>query len=262
MLRRWLQTSALLLVIVGVFAAVGLGEVVQRGDLRVYFQGGIAPRALPRHGEAAVAVSVSGHVVSTDGSNPPQLRSISIAINRNGHLDHTGLPVCRYGQLQAASTRQALATCGSAIVGGGFFRAKVVLPEQSPFPSGGRVLAFNGILHGRHVVFAHVYGTSPLPQSRVLTFHFRRRRGGGYGIVLRAHLPRVAAEWGYVSRVSLTLKRHFRYRGRARSFLTAACPAPAGFTVATFPLARASFAFEDGRKLTSTLVRSCRVRGA
>jgi hypothetical protein len=260
MTRRWLKTSALLLGLGAVFATGTAAEVVQRGDLRVYFRGGIAPKALPRHGQAPVAVSVAGHVLTTNGTIPPQLRTIAIAINRNGHLDYRGLPTCRYRRLLAASTRQALAACRRALVGTGSFAAKVVLPEQSPFPSGGRVLAFNGILHGRHVVLAHVYGSKPLPQSRVLTFHLRRSRGG-YGIVLRAHLPRVAAEWGYVSRVSLTLKRRFRYRGQPRSFITAGCPAPTGFTVATFPAAKASFDFEDGRSLSSTLVRSCRALG-
>jgi hypothetical protein len=235
-------------------------EVVQRGDLRVSFDGGIAPRLLPRHGRAPVAVTLSGRVTTTDGAIPPQLRTISLAINRNGHLDYAGLPLCRYHRIQPASTAEAIAACRRSLVGTGAFHANVVLPEQSPFPSSGKVVAFNGLLHGRHVVFAHIYGTRPLPQSRVLAFRIGHV-SGGYRTTLTAELPRVAAEWGYVSSVSLTLGRTFRSRGRVRSYLTAGCPAPKGFTLATFPLARASFGFEDGRTLTSTLVRHCRVRG-
>jgi hypothetical protein len=241
-------------------AAVAPAEVVQKGNLRVSFEGGIAPRTLPRHGRAPVAVTLTGHVATTDKAAPPQLRTISLAINRNGRLNYQGLPACKYHQIQPASTTEAIEACKSSIVGEGEFRANVVLPEQSPFPSSGKVVAFNGLLHGRPAVFAHIYGTEPLPQSRVLTFEVGRT-GGGYRTTLTAELPRVAAEWGYVSSVGLTLQRQFEYRGRTRSFVTASCPAPGKFTVVTFPLARASFGFEDGRVLTSTLVRSCKVRG-
>jgi hypothetical protein len=208
---------------------------------------------------APIAVSLSGDIKTTDGQTPPQLRTISLAINRNGHLDHTGLPACHYHQIQPASTREAIESCPRAVIGRGAFRAKVMLPEQSPFPSRGKVIAFNGILHGRHVVFAHIYGTASLPQSSVLAFKLSRA-GRSYGVTLNAELPRVAAEWGYVSGVSLTLQRRFKYRGRAHSYLSAGCPAPKGFPGATFSFAWASFGFEDGRNPTSTLTRSCGVR--
>ncbi|HYG97092.1 MAG TPA: hypothetical protein VD741_08290 [Solirubrobacterales bacterium] len=241
-----------------VLAASAGAEVVQEGNLRVSFEGGIDPKVLPRQGEAPVAVNLTGDIASTDGSAPPQLRTISIAINRHGRLNHHGLPACKYHQIQPASTREAMRACRRSIVGEGEFRANVVLPEQSPFPSRGRVVAFNGVLHGRHVVFAHIFGTQPLPQSQVLAFELGRT-GGGYRTTLTAELPRVAADWGFVSSVGLTLQRRFEYRGRIRSYLSAGCPAPGSFTAVAFPFARASFGFEDGRVLTSTLVRTCRV---
>jgi hypothetical protein len=105
----------------------------------------------------------------------------------------------------------------------------------------------------------NIYGTDPLPQLRVLSFK-PGHASGTYRTTLTAELPKVAAEWGYVSGVSLSLKRTFRYRGRAHSFLSAGCPAPEGFPGATFSFASASFAFEDGRILTSTLTRNCGVR--
>ncbi len=67
--------------------------------------------------------------------------------------------------------------------------------------------------------------------------------------------------YGYLTRISLSLHRNFTYRGRARSYLSAACDAPAGFPGASFPFARASMTFADGRTLASTLIRSCEVRG-
>jgi hypothetical protein len=239
-------------------AALAGAEVAQEGNLRVSFEGRISPHALPRQDKAPVAVSLTGNIKTTDGLAPPQLRTISLAINRNGKLDYKGLPACHYHQIQPASTNEAIETCPDSLVGEGTFAANVVLPEQSPFPSNGKVVAFNGVLHGRHVVFAHIYGTEPLPQSSVISFELTRSKGT-YGTTLTAQLPRVAAEWGFVSGVGLRLQRTFSYRGHRHSYISAGCPAPSGFPGATFSFAKASFGFEDGRTLTSTLTRSCGV---
>ncbi len=239
-------------------ATLANGEITQDGNLRVSFEGGISPHALPRQGTAPVEVTLTGNIKTTDGVAPPQLRTISMAINKNGKLDYRGLPTCHYHQIQPASTNEAIETCPDSVIGKGQFKANVALPEQSPFPSAGKVIAFNGILHGRHVVFAHVFGTVPLPQSNVLVFELGRA-SGTYRTTLTAELPQVAAEWGYVSGVSLSLRRLFKYKGKTRSFLSASCPAPAGFSGASFAFAKASFGFEDGRTLEATMTRSCGV---
>ena len=237
-------------------AALAQGEVTQEGNLRVVFEGGIAPHALPRQGKAPVRVTLTGNIRTTDGAAPPQLRTIEMAINKNGKLDYQGLPACRYNQIQPASTIEAIDTCPDSVIGKGKFQANVVLPEQSPFPSSGLVIAFNGIFHGRHVVFAHVYGTEPLPQSNVLVFELGRT-SGLYRTTLIAQLPQVAAEWGYISGISLSLKRTFLFKGKTKSYISAGCPAPAGFPGATFSFARATFGFEDGRTLSATMTRNC-----
>jgi hypothetical protein len=240
-------------------AAIATAEVTQKGTLRVSFEGKIAPHALPRQGKAPVSVTLSGDIKTTDGAAPPQLRTISLAINRNGRLDYRGLPRCNFHQIQPSTTAEALAACRNSLVGRGTFKANVALPEQSPFPSDGTILAFNGNLHGGPVIYAHIYGTDPLPTSFVLPFKIGQG-SGNYATTLVADLPRVAAEWGYVSGVSLTLERNFSYQGHSHSYLAAGCPAPAGFPGATFSFARAAFGFEDGRTLSSTLTRSCGVR--
>jgi hypothetical protein len=236
-------------------------EITQQGNLRVSFAGKLAPHRLPRQGTAPVAVSISGEIKTTDNSTPPQLRTITMALNRNGQLDYKGLPSCHFHQIQPASTQEAREACPNSLVGTGSFKANVALPDQSPFPSNGKVLAFNGNLHGEPVIFAHIYGTEPLPTSFTLPFKIKRRNKGTYATVLVAQLPRVAAQWGYVSGVALRLQRTFSYRGETHSYLSAGCPAPKGFPGAVFTFARASFAFEDGETLSSTMTRSCGVRG-
>lgn len=240
-------------------ASLASAEVTQEGNLRVSFTGGISPNALPRKGTAPVAVKFGGEIKTIDGQQPPQLRTITLAINRNGKFDFRGLPVCHYHQIHPASTREAIATCPDSVIGRGTFGANVLLPEQSPFPSAGTLTAFNGVLHGKHVIFAHVFGTDPLPQSQVIVFELSRT-SGALRTTLTGELPRVAAEWGNVSSVSLQLSRIFRYKGKRRSLLTAGCPAPGNASLAVFDFARASFGFEDGRNLAVTMTRTCKVK--
>lgn len=244
-----------------VLAALAQAETIRKGTLQISFAGTIAPRKLPRVGAAPVAVSFSADITTTDRSAPPQLRRIKLAINRNGRLDRRGLPSCRFHQIQPASTREAREGCPGGVVGNGTFKANVALPEQSPYPSDGRILAFNGTYHGKPVIFAHIYGTQPLPASFTLPFEVKYHSKGTYGIVLAANLPSVAAEWGYVRGVSLTLQRNFRYRGKAHSYISAGCPAPSGFPGASFALVNAALGFDGGKTLRTTMTRSCWVRG-
>ncbi len=234
--------------------------VVQRGPVRVNFDGKLTPHALPRHGSAPVGIAVDARISGTKGGDPPQLRRIAIQINRNGHFSAKGLPVCQEDAIQPSTTAGARAACGKALVGEGHFAANVKLPEQSPFPSSGKVLAFNGRLHGKPAILAHIYGTQPVPTSYVLPFSIRDSRGT-YGTVLETSFPHATGNWGYVTGLEMKLRRSFRYRGKQRSYLSAGCPAPAGFPGAAFPLARTSFAFAGGMTLVSVLNRSCKAKG-
>ncbi len=235
-------------------------EVSQKQGVRVAVDGSLSPSNLPRKGTAPVAVSFAGKIGSTRAEGPPQLEKISISINRHGKLDTRGLPRCRLGRIDPSTTEEAIAICRSSLIGEGSFSANVKLPEQSPFPSEGDVLAFNGRFRGRPAVFAHIFGTKPVPTSIVLPFVITST-GGTFGTVLTAALPRVTGNWGYVTGISMTLKRKYFFRGEARSYMSAGCPAPAGFRQVFFPLARTSFSFDGGLTVTSTLTRSCRVRG-
>jgi hypothetical protein len=235
-------------------------ELSERGDLFVRFQGGIDPSALPRKEPAPISINVSGTVKTLSGERPPALRSIKIELNRGGVLSSRGLPKCRYGELVASSPRQVMERCGAALVGEGTYAANTAFPEQATFPSQGHLLAFNGIYEGREAILAHVYGTEPVPITRVLVFHIHRK-GGTFGTVLNAQLPVSVNHYGYVIHLAMKLNRRYVFRGRQRSYISAACAAPAGFSSASFPFARTSMTFADGRRLSSTLTRSCRVKG-
>jgi hypothetical protein len=257
--RARIGTFAAALTACAVGASLAHAELTARGDLFVKFNGGIAPSALPRQARAPIGVSISGTIRTLSGQRPPALREIAIEINKGGELNAEGLPVCRQSQLEATSGEQALANCGSALVGAGRYRAATAFPEQTAFPSNGRILAFNSIVDGREAILAHIFGTRPLPITRIVVFKIRRAPGT-YGTILTGFLPASINHYGYVKSISLNLHRRYAYRGEPRSYLSAACAAAPGFKRAQFPFARASMTFSDDRTLASTLTRSCKVR--
>lgn len=227
-------------------------EVTQKQGVRITVSGGIAPKRLPRSGKAPIAVSVSGHIDSTRPGAAPQLRKFTIQINHAGHLSFKGIPSCRIGRIDPSTTEQAMAACGPSLIGEGHFSADVRLPEQSPFPSEGKVLAFAGKVRGEHAIFAHIYGTQPVDTSYVLPFLVKQTHGT-YGTALEAFLPQATGEWGFVSGISLNLNR--------QGFISASCPAPAGLDKVGFPMMRTSFGFAGGLQMSETLNRSCTASG-
>ncbi|HEX3733560.1 MAG TPA: hypothetical protein VHU86_00250 [Solirubrobacterales bacterium] len=248
-----LSATASLLAVAALFAvlcSLAGAEVAAKDGVRVSVAGKLSPTRLPRSGAVPVSVSVAGHITATKPGALPKLEAISIAINSHGRVNNRGIPLCRLGHIEPSTSAEALAACRSSLIGEGHFSANVKLPEESPFPSAGKVLAFNGKLSGKPAIFAHIYGTKPVPTSYVLPFLITKTHGT-YGAVLQASLPKVTGEWGYVTGVSLDLQSRF---------LSAGCPAPAGFPGIAFPLMRTTFGFAEGLKLESILNRSCKVR--
>lgn len=95
----------------------------------------------------------------------------------------------------------------------------------------------------------------------MIVFKISEKRKGTYGTVLSAKLPKTLRSWGNLTGIEMKLTRTYGYGGRRHSFLAAGCPAPKGFKAASFTLARTSFAFNGGTKLSSTVPGECRVGG-
>lgn len=260
--RIAITTAASALLIAGplaVLAPSGRAETQIKEGVKVTVTGTLRPTVLPRHGEAPIRIRLGGEIGLVGAGTLPRLTKLTIELNRHGHLATQGLPRCRMRDIRPSTTREALSKCGAALVGEGSFSANVKLPEQSPFPSQGKVLAFNGRYRGRPAILAHIYGTKPLPTSYVLPFTVGRS-SGAYGTMLETEFPEVTGEWGYVTGIEMNLHRRFTYRGRTRGYLSANCPAPKGLTLVPFTLARTSFEFDSGLKISTTLSRTCRVR--
>jgi hypothetical protein len=243
------------------FGVSARAEVTRNGDLITTFSSEITPKVLPRHHPVPVAVSVSGDFKAAAKAPLPQLRTISVAINRAGRLFDRGLPTCRVAAIQPATEAAARALCSGAIVGSGHVTVEAHLENQAPFLVRAHLLAFNGpSRHGRKLILAQVYAKSP-PGAFVLTFKVKKR-SGLFGSNMSTVLPPSARSWAYLTHFDMTLSRRYRFRGRSRSFVSAACGAPAGFPGAVFPLAKASYGFGNGQTTKTTVVRSCRVAGA
>jgi hypothetical protein len=242
-----------------VTASLARGELTASGNLFITFNGDIEPEVLPRNERAPVTVWISGQVRTVSGETPPSLRKVTIGINRDGHLETRGLPVCRMGQIATSTSEEALAACGDALVGEGRYRARFTFPEQAETPTLGKILAFNGKIGGRTVILGHVYGEDPVPSTGVITFEITHP-SGTFGTVLTGSVPENLSRWGYLKRISLSLHRNYTYRGKQLSYLSAPCRAPGDLRRASFKFAFATMLFDDGRTLSSNLTRTCRVK--
>jgi hypothetical protein len=161
--------------------------------------------------------------------------------------------------LRGTGTRQALKACKPAQVGRGRLFAKVFVPNQRPFDVRARLTAFNGRTKaGRHAVLVHAYTTDP-PVAFVIPFSVHHR-AGAFRTVLVALIRRSAGPWPHVANFQIVVSRHFTSGGRRRSYLSASCPVPTGFTAGFLSFARATYTFAGGDQLTTESVRSCRAR--
>ena len=259
-MRRRLSIPVMLALAALLGAAAAHGALVQSEGLRVDFGGGFSPSALPRDRLVPVTVRIEGSIGTVDGSQPPPLRKVSFAINRHGKLFAQGLPTCSEGLLQSTTSQTALARCRPALIGKGSFAADVNFPTIPLVPVNGKLLAFNGRSGGRPEILLHLYVSEPAQVTLVLPFKVTRQSAGTFGTVLSARVPTLAGNLGYVTNISLTLGRRYRFQGRPRSLLSASCSAPAGFPGVLFDFARGSFYFENGQLLSTTLTRDCQVR--
>jgi len=247
------------LLLLSILIAGADAAVIQQGNLRITVLSQIKPFKLPRTGTAPIAVFVAGHIASVNGETPSQLQQMTIDVNRHGLLRSKGLPTCPLARIKTASSSRALSLCKEALVGSGRFWASVVFPDQRPYPTRGKLLIFNGREHGASVLYAHIFTTIPFATSFVIPFAISRVDKGPYATELTASLPQALGSWGFVDRIKLTLRRRYVAGGNHLSYFNAGCPAPAGTQSVSFPLARATFEFEDQNPITLGVAKTCRV---
>jgi hypothetical protein len=235
------------------------GERTQRGRLIVAVNGGVSPLQLPRDHAAPVALRIVGRIETEDGSPLPRMTRVRLAIAGRGVLDTAGLPVCPRARLRNASMAQALRRCRGALVGRGRLEAEAFVANQKPFPIAASMLAFNGrTASGGAAVWVHAFAANP-PLAIVPPF-IVARHGDRVGTVLSARVPPALGNLPHLASFQLRLFRRYRFAGQSRSYLSASCPAPSGFTGGFLTIAKATCTFADGRRLRIGAVRGCRTR--
>jgi hypothetical protein len=254
-----LRACAALLVLMLCLAlgAAASAETEQKGSLKVTVDGQFRPKKLPRHRLAGIRFEFTGSVSTTDGSHPPPLKRLQVAVNRHGRLSSVGLPVCSAGTLQSTSSEAALALCRGALVGRGSFEVDVPFAETT---ARGRALAFNSRRQGRASLLLHLFVTVPVRVTLIVPLTISHSDKGDFGTQLSGNIPKLAGGLGAITHIDLTLGRSYRYRGQRRDYLSASCSAPAGLTLAPFPLVKGTFTFSDGKRFRAKLIRFCHVR--
>lgn len=237
-------------------------ERVKRAGMIIAFDGGITPNALPRKGSRPVTARLSGRVRAADGGPLPQLRRLQIEIHRNAILKGGGLPICRPEQVSDALASVALENCGRSLIGRGRFGVQLALPDQLPTYAQGHVFAFNSRVGSRPAILMHIVTASPVAVAITVPMTIIGQRRGDFGMRLSSpSLPQLIGHHIYTTDFAFTLGRTFRTGRRSSSYLSAGCPAPKGFSGGFFNLARATFEFNDGRKVRQTLTRNCKALG-
>ncbi|MGA8747037.1 MAG: hypothetical protein WB507_14400 [Solirubrobacterales bacterium] len=253
--RGFLVAVAMLALLAGRSQA----EQHQSGDLIAFMRGGIAPRALPRTHSAPVAVRLQAGIRTADRLPLPRVSAIRLELAWRGALDTRGLPICPRWRLRSVDSRQALAACGSALVGRGRLYDRVFIPGQSPFGLHAHLLVFNGkTAQGRPAVWVHAYTTNP-PVSFVLPFHVRHQPGP-FRTALVSIVPHSVGPWPRFAHFQVVVGRHFSYKGQMHSYISASCPVPPHFTEGFLSFARATFNLSEGDQVQAEAVRSCYTR--
>lgn len=242
-----------------VSAGAALGEREQKGNVIASLDGQLTPLRLPRDRRAPVSVNLSGAIRTANGRILPRVVAMDFSLAGRGGIDTRGLPVCPLPAIKHSRDREALAACGDALVGRGRVDARVNIPDQDPLSIHASMFVFNGrTAGGATALFLHAYSEKP-PISVVIPFvlHYSKRR---LGTELHGIIPPSLGPWPSVADFSMTLDRRFSYRGERRSFLVGSCPLPRRLSSGLLTLARLGFTLEGNRRISTEIVRTCRVR--
>ena len=211
-----------LVALVGLGAGTARGERTQYGNLIVSLDGRLSPLRLPRDHPAPISVRLDGGLHTADGALLPRVTEIELGLPGQAVISTRGLPVCPRQRLRDATSADALAACGGALVGSGSLEADVLVPNQPPFKIHARLLAFNGRVGGRRAVILHAFAARP-PTVVVLPFVFRRG-SGRFATALVADLPASLGPWPHFARFVIDALPPLSAGGAARA-VTSAPPA-------------------------------------
>lgn len=258
MRKRLTLTLALGAMVALVFAGIATAykpTVVQVGNLKLTFNGGITPTKLPKNKLAPIKLNVSGKFATVDGTHPPALKQFIVETDKNGGIDAKGYPTCKAGKLEARTTTEAKKACPDSIVGEGNTDVEVLFPESKPLPIKSKLVAFNGgIKGGKTQILIHAYLSNPIAAAIVTDVKVSKVSNGKYGLKSLATVPVIAGGDGSVTSFDLTIDKKYKVGKKQKSYLLAKCPTGSLF-------AQGEAVFADGTKAKGAVTRPCQPKG-
>ena len=243
-----LALGAIVALVVGGIAVAAKPTVVQVGNLKLTFNGGFSPKALPKK-------QADADQPQRLGQDPDHRRQHTRRRSRNSSSKRTrtaasdakGVPTCKQGKLEATTTASAEKACKPAIIGKGTTDVEVEFPEQAPIPIKSKLLLFNGgVKGGKTTIFIHAYLTNPIAAAIVTTVKIQKHKNGRYGLKSVATIPKIAGGSGSVTDFNLTINK--------KGYLLAKCPD--GHLDA-----QGEAVFSDGTRAKGTVTRPCTPKG-
>ncbi|HEU4738752.1 MAG TPA: hypothetical protein VFS54_06690 [Solirubrobacterales bacterium] len=249
--RKLAAVAVTLIAVLAIGIAGARAVIIEAGTMVLRIDGGVSPKALPKHGLAPVTIHGSGALKTIDGSHPPALRTAIIDADKDLVVNVEGLPTCKIGQLRAVETERAEAACGDAIVGRGSATVEVAFPEQPPIRSTGPLVIFNaGERNGVTTFIGHAYVSVPAPTAVVGTAKVTRIKKGAFGLHVMVDVPPIAGGAGSVVAASIKLGRKYTSKGESRSVFSGSC---SNGRIE----GRGTFKYADGSSLSGGFPETC-----
>lgn len=219
-LRRLLGIGAVLCVLL---AGAAEAALVRTETLVLTANGGFTPQKLPRRAFVPIEFKGEANLRAVDGGVPAPLLRAAIDFDRDGRVSAGGLPACDPAAIEAATVAAARQICRRAIVGDGHIGVLVPRPGGPPLRIDSGLAIFNGPREGGHLTaILHARLPAPAAQGLTIVVPIRRRRGEfRYRAIVE--VPPIAAGAGALTHLDVRLGRRYRFRGKARSYVSARC---------------------------------------
>lgn len=230
---------AVVLVALTVGCAGATAGAVEIGWTTATFGFEVSPKKLSRTQPTHARLSLSGRYETTDGSQVPALRELTLEGDRRLALDLTGVPACRGPILDYRGALED--ACGDSVIGRGEVQVEVRIAEML-VPVTGAITLYKGVRKaGGRSVIGNLALPAPVTAEIGIPVLIRRIDDGRLGWSATAEVPRIAGGNGTIAGYSVRI---------GRRFLTATCGDK------RLEL-RVVSRFDDGARLLGSALRAC-----
>jgi hypothetical protein len=247
---RLRRAAFLSLIAATALAGTATGALVEVDNIVLRADGGFKPQTLPRRQFAPIDFQGRLDIAAKDGGRPSPLRQALIDFDHDGRLSVAGLPTCAPESIAAASSEEARAICGRALVGTGNIEAQIALPSGTVGASS-PLSIFNGPRLGAlptAVLHARLEAAGMFETYAILVPIEKRR--GDFRYRARLDVPPIAGGAGAITHVDVKIGRRYSAGGRQRSYASARCSDNILQT-------HGRFSFEDGTIVDGLVEKFC-----